>query len=98
MDYWVPGVKVASVRRLLGNALIMKGGKGRDNLICAVMSLTKARRGKKMNDAGKDNTHPYHLYCDSCIPLYYSMGKVSARPEPKLDTSAIQKLSCEAVR
>ena len=29
MDYWVPGVKVAGVHELLGNALIMKGEKER---------------------------------------------------------------------
>jgi len=29
MDYWVPGVTVAGVHELLGNALVMKGEKGR---------------------------------------------------------------------
>ena len=29
MDYWVPGVKVAGVHELLGNALVMKGEKER---------------------------------------------------------------------
>jgi Fe-S oxidoreductase len=29
MDYWVPGVQVAGVHELLGNALVMKGAKPR---------------------------------------------------------------------
>jgi hypothetical protein len=29
MDYWVPGVQVAGVHELLGNALVMRGAKPR---------------------------------------------------------------------
>jgi hypothetical protein len=29
MEYWVPGVEVAGVHELLGNALVMKGEKPR---------------------------------------------------------------------
>ena len=30
LEYWVPGVEVAGVHELLGNALVMKGDKPRD--------------------------------------------------------------------
>lgn len=52
-----------------------------------------ARRGKKMNDAGKIIPILIIFIAIAAFPFYYNMGKVSARPEPKLDTSAIQELT-----
>ncbi len=52
-----------------------------------------ARRGKKMNDAGKIIPVLIIFIAIAAFPFYYNMGKVSARPEPKLDTPAIQELT-----
>ncbi|RPJ22881.1 MAG: (Fe-S)-binding protein, partial [Planctomycetaceae bacterium] len=46
MDYWVPGVEVAGVHELLGNALVMTGEKER----------TKNLRGEPLHGASETQT------------------------------------------
>ncbi|MEK6678291.1 MAG: sulfate reduction electron transfer complex DsrMKJOP subunit DsrJ [Nitrospirota bacterium] len=46
-----------------------------------------------MNDAGKIIPVLIIFIAIAAFPFYYNMGKVSARPEPKLDTPAIQELT-----
>ena len=43
LEYWVPGVEVAGVHELVGNALVMKGEKAQTNL--RGEAITTARGG-----------------------------------------------------
>jgi Fe-S oxidoreductase len=45
LEYWVPGIEVAGVHELVGNALIMKGAKER----------TTNLRGEPLSDEGKQD-------------------------------------------
>lgn len=46
-----------------------------------------------MHDANKIIPFLIIFIAIAAFPFYYNMGKVSARPEPKLDTPAIQELT-----
>lgn len=52
----------------------------------------RGRRGMKMHDAGKIIPGLIIFAAIVTFPFYYNMGKAVERPEPKLDTPAIQEL------